>query len=211
MEDKNIQKRQVAYKLRIKDIFRGNFVKGEGWNPSYIVSDNKKEISRVNIIGTVVDKPSNDNINYQNIVIDDGSSNISARVFDNKQIFEGIEIGDCILMIGRPREFGNERYLVLEIIKKIENKEWVELRKLELNIKKDDKEEDIEVYDVKEDKVIDDNNIFSLIKKLDKGDGADLNEIIEISNKEGTEKIINSMIKIGELFEIRPGKIKILE
>ena len=211
MEDNNIQKRKVAYKLRIKDIFRGSFVKGEGWNPSYIIYDDKKKISRVNIIGIVVDNHSNENINYQNIVIDDGSSNISARVFDNKQVFEGIEIGDCVLVIGRPREFGNERYIVLEIIKKIENKGWVELRKLELNMKEDCKEQDIEVYDIKENDEEGDNNIFSLIRKLDKGDGVDLNEIIEVSNKEDTEKIINNMIKVGELFEIRPGKIKILE
>ena len=79
--------------------------------------------------------------------------------------------------------------------------------------------QDIEIYDIKEDEVVEDNNLFLLIKKLDKGDGADLNEIIEMSNKElnkesnkeNTEKIINSMIKVGELFEIRPGKIKILE
>ena len=51
-----IRKRQIAYKIRIKDILEGKYVKEEGWNPNYIVTANEKEVSRVNIIGIVIDK-----------------------------------------------------------------------------------------------------------------------------------------------------------
>jgi hypothetical protein len=50
-----------------------------------------------------------------------------------------------------------------------------------------------------------------VIRRLDKGDGADITEVIKESKDENAEKIIKNLIKIGELFEIRPGKIKILE
>ena len=69
----------------------------------------------------------------------------------------------------------------------------------------------IEVYDVEEEQIGKDGDISSIVKSLDRGDGADFNEIIKKINKPEAEKLLNNLIKIGELFEIRPGKIKILE
>ena len=48
------QKRQVAYKVRIKNIIQGQYVKDDV-EPSYVISDNQK-ISRVNILATIVAK-----------------------------------------------------------------------------------------------------------------------------------------------------------
>jgi hypothetical protein len=145
-------------------------------------------------------------------MIDDGSANISLRLFEENKLFESVNIGDSVLVIGRPREFGTERYIVPEIIKKIEDANWIKLRKLELGSKEIKVEEKkIEVYDTVEEVVEEDPDIISLIKKLDKGDGADFNDIVEKCGKEDGEKIINNMIKMGELFEIKPGKIKVLE
>jgi len=209
-EQTKSQKRQVAYKVIIKDILNSNYVKERGWNPNYLVLNNQK-ISRINIIGTIIDKQNTQDINYSNITIDDGSGNINVRTFENKDLFNNLDIGNSVLIIGRPREFGNERYIVPEIIKKIQSKEWIELRKIELNKGKDNVQEKVEVYNVEEEIIEGDNDIISLIKQLDKGDGVNLNQIIEKSKNKDTEKIIGNMIKIGELFEIRPGKIKVLE
>ncbi|TKJ17398.1 hypothetical protein CEE44_02585 [Candidatus Woesearchaeota archaeon B3_Woes] len=210
------QKRNVAYKVMVKDILKSNYVKVEGWTPNYLVLGDGKQISRVNLIGTIIDKPLTENPGYQNIVIDDGSGNIGIRTFEEKGILNNFNIGDSILIIGRPREFGKEKYVIPEIIKKIENKRWIELRKLEMGVSfsKEQKKEQpskVDVYDLEEDIVVEDSNLFALIKKLDKGEGADFNEIVEKSNNQEAEKIINNMIKQGELFEINPGKIKILE
>jgi len=212
------QKRSIAYKVMIKDLLKGSYVKEEGWNPNYIVMGDGKQVSRVNVVGVIVDKPTGSDLSYQNIRIDDGSGNISLRSFENNKIIEGLNVGDSILIIGRPREFNNERYVVPEIIRVIENKDWLELRKLELvedigKVEKIDskKKEDLEVYDVKEEDVGNEDDIISLIKKLDKGEGVDFSEMIEQSKNENTERIINNLIKMGELFEIRPGRIKVLE
>ena len=38
------QKRQVAYKVKINDILKGEYIKEEGeWSPNYIVIEDKKD------------------------------------------------------------------------------------------------------------------------------------------------------------------------
>jgi len=224
MEDnQQFQKRQVAFKTTINQINSGKYIKEEGWNPNYLLLDNGTKVSRVNIIATIIDKQFSKDITYQSISVDDGSGNISLRSFDDDKIIESLNIGDSILLIARPREFGNQIYLTPEIIKKIDNKEWVVLRKLELaksfhmnkenliNSKIQNKNTDIKVYKVNEDVIVNENDVLYLTKKLDNGDGADINQVIEGSKSKEAEKIINNMIKTGELFEIKPGRIKILE
>jgi RPA family protein len=207
------QKRQVAYKVSVNSILNGQYIKEEGWNPNHIKLDDGRDISRVNLIGVVVDKPVEENTTQQNVMIDDGSANISLKLFEDNNLFTDINVGDSVLIIGRPREFGDERYIVPEIIKKIEDPNWIKLRKLELGNKNAPLEKDkIEVYNSAEEDILEEEgDIISLIKKLDQGDGADFNDIVEKCGKENGEKIINNMIKIGELFEIKPGKIKVLE
>ena len=41
-------KRQIAYKVKIKDLLIGEYVKKEGWEPSYILH-NEKRITRIKI------------------------------------------------------------------------------------------------------------------------------------------------------------------
>ena len=53
--------------------------------------------------------------------------------------------------------------------------------------------------------------IFRIIKKLDKGAGADIEDILLESGIENAEKYITTLINEGEIFEIRPGKVKVLE
>ena len=215
------QKRQVAHKISINDILDSQIFKGEGWNPSYMLIRGERKISRVNILGTVIEKPVIEDLNYKSLTLDDGSANIGVRAFDNKDIINNVEIGDSILVIGRPREFGSEKYITPEIIKKIDNPNWIRLRILELGKKareitqsqenKDKEIEEVKVYDVEEKILTDEESIISLVKKLDSDDGADLNDVIERLNNPNSEKMIETMIKRGELFEIRPGKIKVLE
>ncbi|MCK4521197.1 MAG: hypothetical protein KAU20_01395 [Nanoarchaeota archaeon] len=215
---KKSQKRLIAYKVRVKDILNGKYVKEEGWNPNYIVLESGRQISRINIIGTVIEKPFSENLNYQSVVLDDGSGKISVRSFEEDNKIDGLNIGDTVLIIGKLREFGSEKYIIPEIIKKIDNPKWVELRKSELvggdvkekssPVSENFKEEKIEAEETKTTAI---DDIFDVIKSLDKGDGADFGEIIEKSGIKDTEKIVTNLLKQGELFEIKPGKIKILE
>ena len=54
-------------------------------------------------------------------------------------------------------------------------------------------------------------DIFLLIKKLDKGDGVAVENIINNFNNDQTENIINQLLENGDIFEIKPGKLKVLE
>lgn len=215
------QKRQIAYKVRINDILKGEYVKEEGeWVPNYVKVGDKK-ISRINLIAIVVAKQNLENTNYQSLLIDDGSGKISIRSFEEGGTFNNIEVGDLVLVIGRPREYFNEKYIVSEILKKIEDPLWVEVRKLELEGKGEAKERIknlgtesiIKEYEVKEEQIEDDVNkrIFDLIKEIDKGQGADIQEIITKSNIDEAERIINRLLEEGEVFEIKSGKLKVLE
>ena len=46
---------------------------------------------------------------------------------------------------------------------------------------------------------------------MDNGDGADTEDIITSANMDNTEDIIKSLLEEGEIFEVRPGKLKVLE
>lgn len=201
--EKQQQKRQVAYKVRIKDILDGEYIKEEGWMPNYIRLIDGAKVSRVNIIGTIVLKT--DEQNYKSVLIDDGSGKLPVRSFEKYELFDGVGIGDVVLIIGRPREFG-EKYIVPEIIKKIDDQAWIELRKLEL------KKPDLKVSEEKVDVAVSPaDKIFGLIKEADKGTGVDVEDIIRKSNISEAEKIIRSLLEEGEIFELKPGRVKILE
>jgi RPA family protein len=222
------QKRQIACKVRVSDLTEGEYIKEEGWNPNYISTKKGEKISRVNIIAAVISI--NNEGNYTSVIIDDGSGNISLRSFEENQQIKNLEVGDIVLVVGRPREYGSEKYIMPEIIKKIENKKWIDVRKLELDIdeinKKDLKDNIKHKQDTKQEKEYlveeidekskismgkDHENVYNKVKELDKGEGADIDEVIKKSKVKNAEEIIKKFMMEGEIFEIRPGKIKILE
>jgi len=214
------QKRQIAYKARIADLINGGYVKEEGWTPNYIITKQGKHISRINLIGTVISK-TEEGSEYQSLVVDDGSGTISLRLFEKNDNVKNIEIGDVVLLIGRPREYGSEKYIVPEIIKKINNKKWIDVRKIELGIenlktKKDElgKEEVVveKIDDSTKEKTASNPQIvYEAVKELDSGQGVDIDKVIKKTGIRDAEEIIKKLLKEGEMFEIRPGKIKILE
>lgn len=198
------QKRQVAYKVSAKDIVDGEYVKEEGWMPNYIRLIDGTKVSRINILGTIVLKQ--DEQNYKSALIDDGTGKLSVRTFDKYELFDNFNIGDVVVIIGRPREFG-EKYIDPEIIKKVEDVNWIGVRKLEL------KKDAPVVTEEAVDKVVGSptDKIFGLIKDADKGSGVDVEEIIKKSEISNAENIIRGLLEEGEIFELKPGIIKILE
>ena len=214
------QKRQIACKARIADLINGKYVKEEGWTPNYIITKQGKHISRINLIGTVISK-TEEGSEYQSLVVDDGSGTISLRLFEKNDNVKNIEIGDVVLLIGRPREYGSEKYIVPEIIKKINNKKWIDVRKIELGIenlktKKDElgKEEVVveKIDDSTKEKTASNPQIvYEAVKELDSGQGVDIDKVIKKTGIRDAEEIIKKFLREGEMFEIRPGKIKILE
>lgn len=210
LEQKTFQKRQIAYKVRIIDIVNGKFIR-DGLSAGYIKLNNNN-ISRVNIIANIVYKPEQ-SLAQNGAVIDDGTGRISLRSFDNNGAFAEVGVGDFVLVIGKVREFNNDKYILPEILKKLNSIEWVNVRKSELandyyngNDTKTENNEPVEEISGSANEMI-----YKLIKNLDNGEGVAVEEVIKNSNDGKAEDIITKLLEAGEIFEIKPGKVKVLE
>ncbi|MBD3259008.1 hypothetical protein GF371_00065 [Candidatus Woesearchaeota archaeon] len=230
-------KRFPAHYLQINSIYKYDYKKGEAqFDPNYLDAQSM-QISRVNLTGTVVGKTEEQN---PAITIDDTSSTIEIREFldPNKQTESRLSkqnIGDIILVIGKIKEFGGQRYVQAEIVKK-STQEWLKYSQLkakmtELSLKiknkqtkkdssektetknssKTDALEEEQIMDAPLDKIVNKAEIIcKIIEEEDKGSGALIKDIIEKSNIDDCEKIINQLLEGGDIFMVQPGKVKVL-
>ncbi len=129
--------RSTAVKIRIKDIAEGELVKSDSqWEPCQIVTADGLKISRLRILATVASRFEAEDGGYVFAVLDDGTGTIALRAFKEKQeLLEGIQMGDIVDAVGKPREYLGERYLVPELVNKIKDPNWELVRKLELMLK----------------------------------------------------------------------------
>jgi len=146
---------------------------------------------------------------YAGAVIDDGTGKISLRAFENIGVFSKADVGDFVLVIGKIRSFNDEKYVMPEIIRKIDAA-WMNVRKLELkDMHAAGENAKAMAHDVEEVPVNDE--IYSLIKSLDNGDGVSVDDVIKSSKDKSAEFIINKLLESGDIFEIKPGRLKVLE
>ena len=124
-------KRSTAYRIKLKNIVNSEYEKREGFNPS-VIKYNNLEISRVNIIASVVGKYLTDDQNYCAITLDDGSETIRIKNFGAEvNIIKNVDIGDIVRVIGKIKEYNDEKYIVGELVKKI-NPNWLIVNELQL-------------------------------------------------------------------------------
>lgn len=224
------RQRQTAYKLRIGDLIKGEYFAREGLEPNYI-KVGEKEVSRVNVIATVVNDFSNEDGSYSTMTLDDGSGNIQVRAWkEDVNLISNVKLGDIVMIIGKPKSYNDQIYLIPEIIKKLDNPLWIKLRNLELG-----KHEPIEKEVIKrvntyspseqtprivEEMVVEGDNsqnsrqkILNSIENLDFKEGAEFSEVIKVSgvNEKEAMIIIDELLKEGEIYQIKAGRLKILE
>lgn len=201
-------KRNTAYKYRIGDILIGKPIFDQDKFLYLELGD--KHISRVNIIGNIVDRyDSEGEKKYTFFTFDDGSGQIKLKVFgDDKVKFKDVSQGQTVVVIGVVRNFNNETYLAPEIIKE-QSPKYLLIRKLELEkerVKSAPKIEKKEVTAIR-DKLLD------KIKSSEEQGGVDLDKLI-LEFREASPEIINQEIQKfleeGIAFEPRPGKIRYL-
>ena len=224
------QLRQTAYKVWISQINSCEFIiDNSEWGTNYFVVNNNK-VSRVNIMGNVILKYQNDSGDYVTITIDDGSSNIRAKVWkEDTRILNKINVGDLILIVGRVRKFNDEIYISPEFAKKLDDLSFAKLRLLELkkiygDIKaKEDSPIAINQEKSYQEELIEDledssstnkrQKILSIIEKLDSDNGVDIIEVINSSKFSLLEAqgILHELIRDGEIFEISSNRIKLVK
>jgi len=208
--------RQVAVKTTIQEILKSPVVQDDPTQPFYLQSAGKK-MYRVNVLGIVVHKEVLGSIT--NFQIDDGTGKIIGRFFEENKVAKELWPGTAILIIGKIRLYNEEKYLSPEIVKKM-SPLWLKLRAIELKEEyraaqaKVDQETIKEIESLKE--VTEENielpvhKLAQLIKDLDKGEGATIEEIVEKSHLKETEQLIHKMLEKGDIFQITPGKVKVL-
>ena len=222
MADGESSKRQVAFKVRIADILNNSYVKEDGWLPNYIAVGDRK-VSRVNLLGVIVSKEiTESDVVSQNFILDDGTGRVPLRFFEPAR---PLDVGDIVTVIGRPREFGADRYVVPEIIRKVSDSRWVEVRKLELaaetqryaksGIVNDNSLSQTEELSVETEEFTEDlsplSEIVGIIKGLDAGSGVGFEEIAVKSANPDIESAVKKLLEQGDIFEVKPGRYKVLE
>lgn len=203
-------KRQTAYKCTIATLNKGVFVKKQGWESNYLMTE-YGDFSRVNIIAVVVGKDESNGI-----TLDDGTGQISGKLFERVEQLEEIVVGSLVLIIGRPREFNNKIYLTIEIVKSVQPG-WIAYRKKELTLIKKLRElEDLPKEKKSlEPEIIESTGTLSskekiakLIKDLDRGEGASIDDVMRLSKVVNGEELISDMMMRGEIYESKAGYIK---
>ena len=205
------QRRQIARKLWIKDLLLGTYVKEEGMKPNYIALQDQSKVSRVNLMGVVV---STNPESMPTITLDDGSGRVTIRAFEPHAGMAAVQVGDPILIIGKPREFSKEIYVLPEIVRKITDLTWLEVRKHELNrnpLQPMLPEPGTVIEVVKDDAFVFTENVLKAIRSLDEGPGADTQSVIEHLGVREAEKTIQFLLQSGDIFEVSPGRLKVLE
>jgi len=206
--DKGLEfKRAVAYKISIKNILEASYIKSDQ-SPNFLLTKNGQKMFRINLIAILVEKLSEDMW-----ILEDGTGRITLRSFNNMP--QGFSNGDLILVIGKPRETYSEKYLIPEIIKKLDSYSWLNLRNIELknNYNVMSNYQDVKLHG---ESLVNDENlkvvegVYEMIKNLDKGSGVDFSFLVK-SLGENAENIISKLLERGEIFEIKPGKLKVLE
>ncbi len=223
MESQQVQKsveRQTAVKVWIRNLTNGQYILNPGWEPNQVLAGDLK-ISRANLIGVVVQMSDSKVLNYDYVIMDDGTGSIMVRAFENREVLKNFKIGDIVNMIGKPREYGGEIYLIPEIAKRIDNQLWIDVRKKELeNMPLLEEKQNTaateefktEVEEVEtEDIVTPLDKIINTIKELDSGDGVDIDSVVNKVKEKNAEKLLQDLMIRGDIFEIRPGRIKVLE
>lgn len=216
MDDKQNFSRETAKLCSLKELINGEYTIQEGWQPNYVLVGERK-ISRINIIGVVVEKSSQ----FQ-FVMDDGTASILVMDFNKNQNTSKLQVGDPVLVIGRPRMTDNGLFIASEIVSSDQlkkNKEWLLLRKKQLNeLPKSDPKTEQAVVDSPKHFVeaklpsqqVTGDDVVDFIKKKDTGDGVLIEESIAFFGEDADE-IILMLLSMGEIYEIKPGRVKVLE
>ncbi|MEK6852933.1 MAG: hypothetical protein AABX59_03570 [Nanoarchaeota archaeon] len=210
-----IKERLTAYKIWISDLLVGSYVEQQG-EPDYVDAIGRK-VSRINLIASVVDTFTRDG--YATLTLDDGSSQIRLKTFkDDTKLLQDISMGNIILVVARVRSFNNELYLVPEILRKVDNKRAL-LRRLELineygerkSAPRTVKQSTLAQVENEEETSSEKYKIVKLLERLDEGEGVEINLLLkEFQDREKARDAIEKLLKEGDAYEPRPGKIKLI-
>ncbi|MFQ6137059.1 MAG: OB-fold nucleic acid binding domain-containing protein [Candidatus Hydrothermarchaeales archaeon] len=173
-------------------------------------------------MGTVVSRHVGEEQRFAFLTIDDTTDTISARVFREKvELVREVKPGDIVDIVGKIREYRDEKYINIESIKRIDDPNWELVRKLELLLH----EQELGVArtekamtegkfgtPVEEEVVSEDPKalILGLIDELDEGEGVRYATLAGESglDDEKLEDGLNELMGDGEIYEPKIGRFR---
>ena len=228
-------KRSTAYRIRLKNIVNSPYEKREGFNPS-VIKFNNLEISRVNVIASIVGKYLTDDQNYCAITLDDGSETIRVKNFGAEVgVIKELNVGDIVRIIGKVKEYNEEKYIAGEI-SKVLNPNWLIVNEIELSNQnqtekdtsttdsinkvietKTNSSENEEIISISSESGDSESSIkqkiLQYLKNNDNGTGVIMDQImtsLDVSSEEVKDSLYE-LLKVGEIYEPKKGILKILD
>ena len=228
-------KRSTAYRIRLKNIVNSPYEKREGFNPS-VIKFNNLEISRVNVIASIVGKYLTDDQNYCAITLDDGSETIRVKNFGAEVgVIKELNAGDIVRIIGKVKEYNEEKYIAGEI-SKVLNPNWIIVNEIELSNQKQtttdsstadsinkvietktNSSENEEIISISSESSDSESSIkqkiLQYLKNNDNGTGVIMDQImtsLDVSSEEVKDSLYE-LLKVGEIYEPKKGILKILD
>lgn len=223
--------REAARKILLRHLFDGKMIQEEG--RSWLMLPTLEKVFRVNVAGIILAKERVGNIT--NFLVDDGTGQVPLRFFESPTFLEEIQVGQAVVVIGKPRTYNQETYLSPEIVKKV-LPAWLQVRKKELEQEyqelfpeptggispaRQPEEGKIIIMEqmvtpveqaepAVEDISLPLEKVARLIRELDQGGGVFIEELIQKSPLPETERLVKKLLERGEIFQNTPGKVKVL-
>ncbi len=180
-------RRLTAKKASIEEIVSGRFISRGELESSYVITKLGRRLSRVRVMGNVMDIYTNPENSFGFIVLDDSTGVIRAKVFNNLKSLETLKKGDLVDVIGKLRFTEGEIWINTELINKVSNLNFETLRIAELaKIAKEQKEK---------------------IRKVKEHlpQTSDINELFALLGEEISKKDIESIVEAEEVFKEEKG------
>ncbi|QQG39469.1 MAG: hypothetical protein HYS81_03735 [Candidatus Aenigmatarchaeota archaeon] len=128
--------RLTAVKAQIGQLAAGIYHAAQGFESAYVITKEGMRVSRARVLGTVMNKFVSEDNQYGFLVLDDETETIRVKFFKNVKPLEGIEIGDFVDVIGKIKKYEGELYVQPEIMRKVEDPNFLLLRLAELAAQK---------------------------------------------------------------------------
>lgn len=202
-----------AVRLTIQNILQGTYIQESEQNPNYLLLENNQKVYRLNVVAVVLDQQKIGSLT--NLLVEDGTGKIVVRFFEEQKNLTHCTPGSVVLIIGKLRMYSQEKYISPDVCKRI-SPLWLKVRSQELSQHKpgeipliQEKKADSPLT-LEEEKTLPSEKLIKLIKQLDEGGGAGMEDLLEKSPLQNTEQIVEQMLKKGEIYQITPGKVKVL-
>lgn len=212
--------RHTAVKLNIRDVLSASYVQEGEQNLNYLETSWGDKVVRLNLVGIIL---SMEKMGYvTNLLIDDGTGIITLKLFEESAL--NFSVGDTLLIVGKVRMFNQEKYISPEILRKVTTA-WLKVRMIELKNRvipvnsyssekntplaqtPDDSGKEVKNEEISE---LPGEKVIGLIRAMDEGNGVMIEDIIEKSPLKDTERILQKMLEQGVIFQVMPGKVKVL-